>query len=107
MSVGRVPHNIDVFETGPTIKADVGQILPEKSETFAEKKDCDEPENNNGDERVAPKKALDEIVCAPAASRQRDCHRRWGGNFSHPSIMPLQQGYRQIPKCYDCVTKCR
>ena len=33
-----------------------------KIQNLPEKKDCDEPENNNGDERVAPKKALDEIV---------------------------------------------
>ena len=58
MSVGRVAHDVDVFETGATIQPDVTQILPEKSEPFAEKKDGDERQNDNGDERVATEKAL-------------------------------------------------
>ena len=104
MSVGRVAHDVDVFETGAAIQPDVTQILPEKPETFAEKKDSDEPQNDNGDERVAPKKGLDEIVGAPAANSQRGDYRRRGDNFSHPSIMPPWQRLRQMPKCYDCVT---
>jgi hypothetical protein len=50
------------------IQPDVTQILPEKPEPFAEKKDGDERQNDNGDERVAAEKGLDEIVGAPAAN---------------------------------------
>jgi hypothetical protein len=104
VSVSRVAHDVDVFETGAAIQPDVAQILPEKPETFAEKKDGDEPQNDNGDERVAPKKGLYEIVGAPAANRYRGDYRRRGDDFSHPSIMAPWQWWRQMPKCYDCVT---
>ena len=104
MSVSRVAHDVDVFETGATIQPDVAQILPEKPETFAEKKDGDEPENDNGNEGVAPEKRLDEVVGAPAANGQRSDYRRRGDNFSHPPIMAPWRRWRQMPKCYDCVT---
>ena len=71
VGVCRVTHDIDVFETGAAIQPDVAQILSEKPETFAEKKDSDEPENNNSDERVTAKKGLNKIVGAPAANRPR------------------------------------
>src|SRR5437016_8642795 len=100
MGVGGVTHDIDVFEPGAAIQPDVTQILPEKPETFAEKKDGDEPENDNGDERVAAEKGLDEIVGAPAANRYRGDYRRRGDDFSHPSIMAPWQRWRQMPKCY-------
>ncbi len=104
MSVGRFAHDVDVFETGAAIQPDVAQILPEKPETFAEKKDGDERQNDNGDERVAAEKGLDEIVGAPAANRYRGDDRGRGDDFSHPSIMAPWQRWRQMPKCYDCVT---
>jgi hypothetical protein len=104
VSVSRVAHDVDVFETGASIQPDVTQILPEKPEPFAEKKDGDERQNDNGDERVAPKKRLNEIVGAPAANRYRGDYRRRGDNFSHPLIMPLRQWSRQMPKCYVYVT---
>jgi len=105
VSVSRIAHDVDVFETGAAIQPDVAQILPEKPEPFAEKKDGDERENDNGDERVAPKKGLDEIVGAPAANRYRGDYRGRGDDSSHPSIMASWQRLRQMPKCYDCVTK--
>jgi hypothetical protein len=87
VSVSRVAHDVDVFETGAAIQPDVAQILPEKPETFAEKKDGDERQDDNGDERAAPKKRLNEIVGTPATNRQRSDYRRRGDNFSHPPIM--------------------
>jgi hypothetical protein len=104
VGIGGVTHDIDVFEAGVAIQPDVAQILSEKSETFAEKKDSDEPENNNGDERVTPEEGLDEIVGTPAANRQGGGHWRRGDNFSHSSIMPPWQWWRQMPKCYVYVT---
>jgi hypothetical protein len=91
VSVSRVAHDVDVFETGTAIQPDVAQILPEKPETFAEKKDGDERQDDNGDERVAPKKGLDEIVGAPAANRYRGDYRGRGDNLSHPLIMASRQ----------------
>jgi hypothetical protein len=87
VSVGRVAHDVDVFETGVAVQPDVTQILPEKSEPFAEKKDGDERQHDNGDERVAAEKGLDEIVGAPAANRYRGDYWARGDNFNHPSIM--------------------
>ena len=88
VGVCRVTHDIDVFETGAAIQPDVAQILSEKPETFAEEKDGDEPKNDDGDERVAPKKGFDKIVGTPAANGPRGDYRRRSDNFSHPTIMP-------------------
>src|SRR5205814_1072699 len=104
VSVARVAHEVDVFEPGAAIQPDITQILPEKPETFAEKKDGDERQNDNGDERVAPKKGLNEIVGAPAANRYRGDYWGRGDNFSHLSIMARWQRWRQMPKCYVYVT---
>src|SRR5207237_8715043 len=105
VGVCRVTHDIDVFEAGAAIQPDVAQILSEKPETFAEKKDSDEPENNNGDERVTPEKGLNKIVGTPAANSQRRDDRRRRDKFSHLLIMTPWQRRRQIPKCYVYVTK--
>jgi hypothetical protein len=101
VSIGRVTHDIDVFETGVAIQPNIAQILPEKPEAFPEKKDGDEREDDNGDERVASKKGLNENVRPPAANGQRSDHWGRSDNFSHPSIMPPLQWLEQIPKCYD------
>ena len=51
-------NDIDVFETGLPIEAKVGQVLSEESETFAEKKNRDQREDDDGDERVAAEESL-------------------------------------------------
>jgi len=71
VGVGRVAHDVDVFETGAAIQPDVAQILPEKPEALTEKKDRDERQNDDGDERVAPEKGLNEMVGTPAPDGQR------------------------------------
>src|SRR6476469_9017795 len=92
------------FEAGAAIQPDVVQILPEKPETLAEKKDGDERQHDNGDDRVAAEKGLDEIVGAPAANRYRGDYWGRGDDLSHPLIMASWQRWRQMPKCYIYVT---
>src|SRR5437588_3876587 len=100
MSVGCVTHDVDIFETGAAIQPDVAQILPKKAESFAEKKDGDERQHDNGDEGVAAEKCLNKIVRPPTANGLRSDHWGRSDNFSHPLIMAPWQRWRQTPKCY-------
>jgi hypothetical protein len=58
VGVCRVTHDIDVFEAGTAIQPDFAQILSEKPDTFAEKKDSNELENNIAMRALLPKRAL-------------------------------------------------
>ena len=55
-------NDIDIFETGLAIEPKVGQVLPEESETFAEKENGDQREHDDGDERVAAEERLDALL---------------------------------------------
>ena len=55
-------NDIDVFETSLAIEAKVGQVLTKESETFAEKENRDQGEDDDGDQRVAAEKRLDALL---------------------------------------------
>src|SRR5256714_14409391 len=51
-------NDIDVFETGLPVEPQVRQVLPEEPESFPEKEDRDQGEDDNGDERVPAEECL-------------------------------------------------
>ena len=51
--------DVDVFQAGPAIKPQIGQILAEKSKAFSKKKNRDQRQNDDRDERVTAEKGLD------------------------------------------------
>ena len=62
MLLGFAADDIDVFQPGPAIKPQVREILPEKSEAFAEKEDRDQRENNDRDQRIAAEECFDRCL---------------------------------------------
>ena len=86
MRIGLLPHNVDVFESSLAIESDIGQVLSEKSEAFAEKKNGDEREDDDGDESVAAEEKLDRLVgrnITRACGVLRGKARRQFGNGVH------------------------
>ncbi|HEX8490192.1 MAG TPA: hypothetical protein VF626_04170, partial [Chthoniobacterales bacterium] len=62
MFCGNAADDVDVFKPGVPIEPEVGEVLTEKSEAFAEKENRDQGEDDHGYEGVAAEKRLNALL---------------------------------------------
>ena len=59
------PDDIHIFKAGLPIKSKVRQVLSKESETFPEKENRDQREDNDRNQRIAAEERLDPLLeCA-------------------------------------------
>jgi hypothetical protein len=83
--LGGGADKINVFESGPPVDAQIGQVLSEKPGTFAEQKNRDQGQDNDGHNRVTAEEGFDRIFRGEttAAGGRISAKKRgnWGGDF--------------------------
>ena len=67
MRVGLVSHDIDILEPGLAVETQIGQVLAEESEPFAEEEYGDESQDDNGHEGVPPEEDFDDRLAGKSA----------------------------------------
>ena len=59
MTLGLIPNDVDVFQTGAAIEPKIRQVLAEKSKALAKEENCDQGEDHNRNQRVAAEERFD------------------------------------------------
>ena len=109
--LGLRSNDVDIFEAGGAIEAEVAQVFPEKTETFAEQENRDQREDDDRDDRVAAEEILDRALDqTPAAvtrlfpgcgsrNRRGNLHARGckrAGKRAKLLVLRLRDGNRQM-----------
>ena len=109
--LGLCSNDVDVFEAGGAIEAQVAQVFPEKTETFAEQENRDQSEDHDRDDRVTAEeilnRALDQTSAAVtrlfpgcgSRNRRGNLHARGckrAGKRAKLLVLRLRDGNRQV-----------
>src|SRR4029077_11341385 len=87
--------DVDVLQAGVTIESQVAEVLTEKAEAFAKKKNRDQRQNDDRDQRVTAEECLDGsfsgYATTPRDTSFRQNRHRWGSRI-HITRMRIATG---------------